>query len=374
MIYLTVFSLSTLSSFFAHRKKTTVLNNTQEKRILWIFLAVFSVSLLAGLRAETIGTDVLVYGNNVFYNMINASSIFSYYANSIDIFQLEPFYIFVNYIVSRVTDVYWGFYLVLAILINGAFYGSVVVLRDKIYPSVSWLIYLLFFYSYTLNIMRQSLATALMVLAIALLIKSKNKLAMLFLVLSILSHYSTGLVAVGLCIVFYLFKKVKNPIKLLFVFSTISLFVVIGIKPLSQLLLNLNILPDRYSIYFTGERDVGFSLNSFVLKLPLIVYYSTKIRKIRRDDYLAPFFFLMLILDFLFYQLRIVNIVFSRLSFYFGVFQMFSFPYLLKEYVTESKEHKYAMLLYIGYLLVIWIYQIVYVGINEIYPYVSIFW
>lgn len=373
MIYLTVFALSTFCSFIAHNNKENILNNTKIKRILWIASAIFSVSLLAGLRAETIGTDILVYGNTVFYNMSNSPSIFSYYAEAIDIFQLEPLYIFLNYLISRITNAYWVFYLVLALLINGIFYSSIIVLKEKIYPSLSWLIYLLFFYSHTLNIMRQSLATALMIFALALLIENKEKKSIVFLIFSLLSHYSTGIVAIGLFIILYVFKKVEKPLKLLIIFLLISILIVLGIQPLSQFLLKINVLPDRYSIYFTGERGVGFSLNSLVLKLPLIAYSLAKIKKIRKNDQLFCFFLLMLILDFLFYQLRIVNVVFSRLSFYFGVFQIFSFPYLLKEYVPDPKENRYAVLLYTGYLLAVWIYQIIYIGVNEIYPYVSIF-
>lgn len=372
MIYLITFAISTLFSFVSYDNNQYIINDTRGKRILLGFLSVFSVSLLAGLRSEHIGTDVLVYGNTVFYNMTNSTGIISYYSNAMDIFRLEPFYLFINYIVSRFTSDYWVFYFVLSFITNGCFYVSIHIIKDKIYPSLSWLVYLLFFYSHTLNIMRQSLATALMILAITLLIENKMKFSIPFLLLSLLSHYSTGVVALGLFFVFFVFKKSQNPFKILVFLLGISLIVVLGIKPISKLLLNLNILPQRYSIYFTGERGVGFSLNAFVLKLPLILYLFQKIKKIRKEDYVFFFFFLMLLFDFFFYQLRIVNIVFSRLSFYFGVFQIFAFSYLIKNYVLSIRERKYATIIYISFLTFIWCYQIIYSGVNEIYPYSSI--
>lgn len=372
MIYLGTFIISTLFSFVSYNNNEIFINNTKKKRILFSFLAVFSVSLLAGLRSENIGTDVLVYGNTVFYNMTNSTGLISYYFDAIDIFRLEPFYLFINYVVSRFTNTYWIFYFILSFIINSCFYMAAYVLKNKIYPSLSWLIYLLFFYSYTLNIMRQSLATGLMILAISLMIENKIKFAIPFLLLSLLSHYSTGVVAVGLFFVFFLFKKSKNPLKTFGILLMVSLLIVIGIQPISRLLLNINILPQRYSIYFTGERGAGFSLNALILKLPLIFYSVKKINKIKSNDYIFFFFLLMLIFDFLFYQLRIINIVFSRLSFYFGVFQIFSFPYLIKNYVTTVSERKYATIIYISFLTFIWCYQIIYSGVNEIYPYSSI--
>ena len=213
MIYLGTFIISTLFSFVSYNNNEIFINNTKKKRIIFSFLAVFSVSLLAGLRSENIGTDVLVYGNTVFYNMTNSTGLISYYFDAIDIFRLEPFYLFINYVVSRFTNTYWIFYFILSFIINSCFYMAAYVLKNKIYPSLSWLIYLLFFYSYTLNIMRQSLATGLMILAISLMIENKIKAAIPFLLLSLLSHYSTGVVAVGLFFVFFLFKKSKNPLK-----------------------------------------------------------------------------------------------------------------------------------------------------------------
>ena len=60
MIYLVTFIISTLFSFVSYNNNEIFINNTKKKRIIFSFLAVFSVSLLAGLRSENIRTDVIV--------------------------------------------------------------------------------------------------------------------------------------------------------------------------------------------------------------------------------------------------------------------------------------------------------------------------
>lgn len=338
--------------------------------ILFSFFSILIVSILAGVRDESIGTDIQVYGNIVFNLAHPYDSFFSYYNGVSSFFKLEPLYMWLNYFVSRFSHENAMFYFVLSFITIILFYLAINKLRDVINPTLAWISFLLIFYAHTLNIMRQSLATGFILLGFAFILKKSSKLGIIFLLLSFLCHYSSGVIGAMLYMIYLLLNRFKSPSKAALIFVGGAILVVLGLNPLINIFLTTGILADRYNFYTANVEGIGFSVFSFLLKLPIIALFVWRLYGKLRKDRLAIFFFVILIFDFLFYQLRITNIAFSRISYYFYVFQIVSIPYLIHT-IKIKMDRNIVMIVYVLYLIVVWYYQVVVAGVNDIYPYSS---
>jgi|GEM_PF-1658296 len=363
-MYYIAFAISVLFCGISYISKNKVLF------FVFAFLSVITISLIAGVRDETIGTDIQIYGNNVFNLSQNYSNFFDFYTKTSGVFKLEPFYMLLNYFVSRFSVNNAMFYFVLSLVTNTFFFLSINNLKALLSPTLAWFSYLFIFYGYTLNIMRQSLAIAFILFGFSLIINKKNRLGTIFIIFSFFSHFSSGLMGFFILILYFLFIKFKNPIKFLYIIGLIGVVIYLGISPISRILITLGILADRYAVYLNSLSGTGFSILSIFLKLPVFLLFFWRIKGEGKNDRLSLFFFSMLILDFIFYQLRTSAIVFSRISFYFYVFQVISVPYFIKR-IPISFDRKFIIFIYSVYIFVVWYYQVVVSGINEIYPYTS---
>lgn len=371
MPYLITFCLSAVLFHLSN----SFYKKNQSIFVLLAFCSIMSISILAGVRDSTIGTDVLVYGNTVFKLSGEYSSFFAFYNGVNEIFRLEPLYMLLNYLISRITNNPAVFYFALSFIINSFIYISILNLKEKINMDLAWCSYLLIFYGQSLNIMRQSLAISAMILGFSYLFLKKEKWAFLFFLISCLSHFSAAFVLISVLLLYSVFFKFDKPFKYLVLFSIVGVLITIGLQPISQILQFTGILPERYSIYLVGQKGAGLSVQSIFLKIPFLAIFINQLinNPKNKEDKLFIFLFMMLVLDFLFYQLRITNLVFARISYYFNAFQIISIPFLIKQMKInyENRIISYISLGYLIYLSTIWYYQIVISGINEIYPYHS---
>ena len=101
-IYITIFAVSTL--FFYKASKIS----DAKQRWFLVLLAILPVALIAGVRDDSIGTDVLVYGKDCFLDVAQ-----SRWYSEIDLswmVRMEPGYLLLNYAVSRFTNSYNFFF------------------------------------------------------------------------------------------------------------------------------------------------------------------------------------------------------------------------------------------------------------------------
>lgn len=175
--------------------------------------------------------------------------------------------------------------------------------------------------------------------------------------------------------------------KALVILIVLLIVLVITINPIVDFLIKSNLLSDKYAMYLTNFLGLGFSFKSLLLKVPVIGIFVYTYKYLDKDveDYF--FFLFIFIFDFIFYQLRIINVTFSRMSLYMYIFQILSVPYMINfihsniplNFSLPKIRKTYKVILndrlitqlYILYLVVVWFYQVVIAGINDIYPYTS---
>lgn len=178
MIYLIVFLLSILLFFYGARL-------TDRWRKYFCYTSGLLVPcLLAALRAENIGTDVLVYMKPLFLLTDSYSGFWDYYKGIHAGWGTEWAYAFLTYAVKRLTGSLPAFHLITQLLISGMVFFSLRIYgkEEKLWMGMS--AYYLLFYNQTFNIVRQSMACSCILYAIVLLKGKKYIQSFLFFILA----------------------------------------------------------------------------------------------------------------------------------------------------------------------------------------------
>lgn len=185
--YLVVFTVST--AFVAIAASAT--NRSKLIRAIFATAAVISVSALAGIRDFELGTDILVYGNRIFYSMLAAQTPADVldYAMARDT-PGELGYLFLNFAVARFSPDPHVFYFILSLLSSSLILTAIMLVRSLGSAVVMWLTYLLTAYVESYNLLRQSVALAFAVLGIALVLRSRYKTGLAIGALGLLFHNS----------------------------------------------------------------------------------------------------------------------------------------------------------------------------------------
>lgn len=149
--YLICFTSSTWFTWLASRNK-------KNRTLLFLFsiCAIVIPCVLAGARDSSVGRDVLVYGNASFYKSARMGFMeFMLYQGK------EYLFATVTYVCSHVFEDIFYYYFVLQALVFVPIYTA---LQNDRYSDYAWigvLCYYFIFFPYTLNLMRQSIAFAM---------------------------------------------------------------------------------------------------------------------------------------------------------------------------------------------------------------------
>ena len=115
-IYISVFLSSTVFLYAGEKIKDKKLN-----RFL-IVIGLLIPSIIAACRADSVGTDVLVYGKAFYTQAVSSSSFITYVISKVDSMFSDFGFYFLTYILSRFfKDYHIGFF-VYAILVQVFFY------------------------------------------------------------------------------------------------------------------------------------------------------------------------------------------------------------------------------------------------------------
>lgn len=239
-IYILLALTLTFLCFFRNKKLT-------------VFIAAILLIIIAGLRAESVGTDTVNYGN--LFEWYGDDLFGSSHAN-------EPGYALLQFMVVRLGLPYRAMVLIVQLLI--IIMLSVYALTVSHRPQYVLLCYvLLYFYFYSFNTSRQYLSIPLLLFAYDLLDKGKIKGALLLFVAAGMFH-NVALMGV---IVLIFKKKRWTPS---FQIVLLALTLVIGLTSLPQSLTQrlTGFMPSGFVDYVLDESEYrlqSFSLSRFML-------------------------------------------------------------------------------------------------------------
>lgn len=374
LIYLLVFGVSIGLTVYGE-----YLNKKENRKgfYLCMIFAVLLVVLLAGLRAVPVGTDGPAYERWVY----NAAECTSFAEARFVGRSTELVYMLLVYLVAKSTGNVNVLFFITASLTYGMYMFGIVKLGKNISISYAWAAYLFLCYGYSLNSLRQALAMTALIFAFVLLREKKYLFSGIVVIAAVLCHNSVGLIAAGMLVVYCLLQKWDTWFLKVGILAATAL-AVFGYEPVFYQLNRVGILPDRFSGYVAGVSFIHFSLNPILVRLPFFLLVLFFYRDYAKDGgnsgemtkVDADFLLVMMGMEMILSELRVISVPLYRICLYFGVFRCLGIGRLVYAVNKSEKYKKWSKLLcaaLIGMLVVIWLYQVVLQGNDEIYPYTS---
>lgn len=369
IVYFIAFFFSWLFCFAGDRRR----KRDQSVKIFYI-LAVLVVSVLAGVRDLSIGTDIWTYGEYQFNSALRSNSIITYVLSNMDI---EPGYSTLVFLISRFTrNSHWQ-YFIFGVITYGFILAGINKYSKYVSVNLAWLTYLFTFYGDTLNAIRQCMAVAILFYGLSFLQDEKYKKAIIYMIFALLFH-NTAMVGAVIIFIHWGLNRYNGLLqRSLIVGSAIAACAMFN--PLLQILIKTGILRSKFTRYIATSYAM-ISLNPILVRLPIflliVIFYYSFINNEGRNAYPlkkksdGDFLIIMLILEMVIAEMRSIVTTLYRLSFFFGVYKAVAYSRLATIYTMKKNKEIITAILFL-YLIVVWIYQNVLQGNNDIYPYTS---
>lgn len=307
---------------------------------------VMILSLVAGLRASTVGTDTAGYALNL-YNIASENNTFlSFYSSSwwriwrwVDVSSFEIGYLFLVWIARRL-----GSFQILLFLTSLLTVGPICYVlaknKERLCLPISLVLFMLVYFNVTLNLMRQWVAVSLVFLAVFSLYDPRRNLlhqwkAYACLLVAFLFHSSAIMGLIPLMIR-YALKGERG----LFRYSVIA-GVALALLLFSSIAQSfLSSIGFSKFVGYLGNGSTGFSLGRFLMQIPFLLisvfYYLSK----KSDKQLALFFLCMATLSVMMSQLSTFGQQSGRISAYIDVFEIALVGFIVSR--SSEKTGAYA--------------------------------
>lgn len=339
-------------------------------------LSILVLCLLAGYRDESVGTDTAIYGESLFTWIHNNSLADVIAMNSI--ISIELGYILLVYLVSRFTDnVFWDYFM-MEFVCTFFTYRALDNNKIKKYKWLGVFLYNTLFYSFSLNLMRQTMAMAIVLFAINYMFEDKIKMYFLTVMLAFLVH-RTAVLGIPIYLMFVMTGMGKDSlfnINSLFkryriVSSLIICVCSVGVVFLAKYIIRIFVaFKPSYEQQLLGIGSYNPSI-AFLLLMLAIVLPLVFVRILNGNKEKYDFHLLMLFVATIVWQLQGVATELFRVSMYFWMIVLISIPKFISD--IKNLYLKYGLILYYIPLTSFYYWFVfVYRMTNETYPYTSV--
>lgn len=321
-----------------------------------IFLILFIFLCFRLVSGEIGGTDTKIY-----IEMFNNASLEQIdLKNALTLNGEEPLFILLLYITGLFSTNYHTLFFVIYAIIIGAY---IFFIDKNVKKRESWFIIMLSIIPIlqSMNIIRQSLAIAISLVAIVKLKENKKISSLILLICAFLIHY-TAIIMAGFYLFYIIISKVKRSAKAdLFIVILLSIIGVAGSAFLNQFLNTTG-----YSGYLgTSNTILGF-IQVYILMFICIVFYKKIMHTLKQNN-------TQICYDALLYNVIVLTVSIpigaaSRTNLYFDMIRMIFWIEIyntllnIKVVNKQSKDILIAMITFL--LVIIWIifkiYQIWY--------------
>lgn len=376
-VYLIGFTVSLLLIALTEKKKTG------------IFVAASTVALLipcliAGLRAQNIGTDVMVYVKPMTQAAILADNFGEFlrtywYASWRNLYVMDydiGFSVLV-YVTAKLTDSLGGVLFAIQAAMILPIYLALARTRKQFPVWLGMVVYYFISYNCTLNMMRQWVAMGFLLLAFQLLTEKKLGLTLLLTAVACLFH-STAVIALPLYVIYWALLALRGKQLVHNNFSVgAPMLLVIGLNLIAAaalfcLPLIVKVLTavglEKFNSYLVGNK-LRLMVNQIILRVPFFLLLVLNWKDLNGKSKLAPFYLCMLLFDTVAAQLLSVDDMAFRIASYFSLYSILWLPRVC----VCSKQpvvRKLSTLFLVVYCVFYWYYNYVYSMRHGTYPYV----
>lgn len=342
-IYVSVFLITCISTNLAEKKFK------KGKNVLAVFFSAIAIlipSLVAGVRANTVGKDVLEYAVRTF-DYAKSSGTFAHMQSVCH----EPTgYQLLAYLLSKVFNDA-GYLLFFSQLLVVCPVYIVAYKYRKYYPM--WLTmcsYMLLFFNDSLNVMKQSVAAAFILLCYCFIKEKKYIKSGVSFVVAYFFH-SSAIIGLMFLLLSKLIQTRKHKITIISIAAAFVIFIT-NLKRISNFLLDYSLIPERYIRNVAAVFDMttnvylriqGFNYHVFfgwvfrVLFVAVPLYY---LHKTERDKQIDPNVRILTVIGVVFFTYVLFSfrtIYGGRISLYCDYFLILLVPSLKKVF----KKRKY---------------------------------
>lgn len=379
MIYIAVFLVSCIFFWLSEKCKSGFSKN------FFAVIAILVPCILAGMRADTIGTDVKVYVEPL-YNAAKQSTSFFSYMNQRwfyiwrykYVYDFEIGFILLVYLIEKIGGSIGLVLFFIHILVISPIYLGLKRINKRYPIWLGMLVFYMLFYNTSLNMMRQWIAMSILFYGLCYLLEHKKKKYFIVVIAACLFHTSA---LVGFAIYFlYMYSQKQReyirfanfrldgslaPIKL-FIYGCI---VLLSLNIIAVLLRAIGLA--KYTGYIQGNSSIYLMPNQIILRLPIIILLVIRWKRMMAEDELTPFYGSMIVLDLLASQLISINVYAFRIASFFSEYNMLSYSALVYAGNRKYRANRYITLLYVlAYIIYYWIYYYVITGTHATFPYV----
>ena len=369
VLYLVVFLITCWLTNQADKKFS--MNRTRAAVALSV-AAIFVPSLLAGMRADTVGKDVLEYAVRTFENA-EASSSFKHFET---LTQEPKGYMLLAFLTSRLFNDCGYFLFFSELFVIVPVYIVAYMNRER---SPMWLTmscYMFLFYNNSFNTMKQFVSCSFILLFYCLFEEKKYVKAAICVVIAFSFHFS-ALFGLGFILLAKAIKS-KDDKATRVVFAATCLLIAVYLKNISQLLVSYSLLPEKYvrniEAVFGSDMDVylkiaGFNMHVFLewlfklsfIAVPLILY-----KKVDKEIDENVKIITILGLAFYTYVLLVFKTVYGgRISIFCDFFFLLLLPMLKNVFRNERFDQKVVVNGFlVGYMGFYWFLFIMIYGVS----------
>lgn len=350
--------------------------------IFWSIVAVLIPCILAGMRADSIGTDVAVYAKPLFDVAHSCSSFGEFYGSGFvqhwsyaNVSEFELGYLVLVWISSRLFDFVQGLLFLTQLLIVVPIYWTLTREGNKETLAMGMCLFLFLYFNQSLNMMRQWIAMAFVFFGAVGLYKkngsTENHIAGIVSILIGASFHTSAVLGLAVfAIRSYMDSSSNGQLKKVVHVCGLALIAILFIGPVASLLTSFGF--GSYVAGYLGNQSVGIMPNQIIMRLPLIVFALIAFRRTEQRDSFAAFLLCMVIVGVLLSQLTSLSDHGGRIGLYFDMFALVLPSALLRTYQINNATRFAIKSVLIVYAVIYWAYFYVLMGSSETVPYLAI--
>lgn len=362
-VYLIGFALSILLIAYAEKKRLPVFLGIS-------VIALLIPCLIAGLRQQNIGTDVMVYVKPLTTAAISAEDLSQYFDSywfldwrNMYAQDYELGFSLLVYLVAKLTRSLGAVLFAIQAFMVVPVYIALARNRKEFPVWLGMLIYYFLFYNATLNMMRQWVAMAFLLLAFQMLRERKLWLTVVLVVVAFFFH-DTAIVALPVFMLFWFLwlirhtRLVQSNLHLQGATIVTGLLVIVATVAILNLPLILKLLSlvgfDQYSGYLQGN-EMRLMPGQIIMRLPLLAALLLCWRPLCRTDSATPFYMATVLLDIVLSQLVSVDENALRIGMYLSMYTILWIPSAYRA-CPKGLSRTALTVLVIGYAVFYWYY------------------
>lgn len=296
---------------------------------LMLFMGCICLAMLAALRDECIGTDVLTYVNRYFTTAVYSNDLIKY-LNSFTTDAVEPLYMTLNWLIARVTDNVRIWYFIIDFW--DATFVFIFLWENRKKCSIMWgvFLYTIILYNVSYNAVRQIMAVVVCLYSFnAARDKHLLKFVLLQLVAFLIHRSSVLMILVYPLLRIFEKKNVYQKNRAIFNYSMIMGIGLLLINTVVQVLINIGLFPSKFTHYI-GNNFTFSKWSAFAFVIPILIILLMYYKKYYKNDSMNAIMILFVIVWPMVAQLDSVSDQFGRMAYYFVISNIYLYAQLPK--------------------------------------------